>query len=337
MSVVVSQPSASIPRGRSAGGPTSVTRAPIRTSAWTFERATRECRTSPTMAPCGPSIRPRRVGSFFISRSSERSKVRAVASSRSTSSRLRSRIEIRCRRAGGPGGSRSSRMTRMSPIALLFGGRDQQDAVDLVHLDELHLDALLARGRKVLADVVGSDRKLAVAAVDEDRQLDARGAAVVEERVDRRPDRAAGVEDVVDEDAGAAFEREVELGGADDGLRVEGRLAPANPDVVAVERDVDGPERDLLLAPLRDQPAQAVGERPTARLDADERDLVEIRVPLDDLVGDPRGRPVERDLVQEHLPRGAGRQRHSTPFRPLWTGLKGFGSRGLYNRGRTTG
>ena len=56
------------------------------------------------------------------------------------------------------------------------------------------------RRRQVLADVVGPDRQLAVAAVDEDRELHARRPAVVEERVDRRADRAARVEDVVDED-----------------------------------------------------------------------------------------------------------------------------------------
>ena len=56
------------------------------------------------------TVRPRRVGSFFISRSSDRSKLPAVASSRVTSSRVRSVIEIRWRRGGGSdGGSRSSR------------------------------------------------------------------------------------------------------------------------------------------------------------------------------------------------------------------------------------
>ena len=55
------------------------------------------------------TVRPRSVGSFFISRSSERSNERAVASSREMSSRVRSAIEIRCRRGGGSdGGSRSS-------------------------------------------------------------------------------------------------------------------------------------------------------------------------------------------------------------------------------------
>ena len=219
MSVETSQPIASIPRGISAGGPTSVTCAPISVSAWMFERATREWSTSPTIATCSPStgptcssivyrsssawvgcwcfpspalttcapvtratrcgapiccvpdhdhvgvvggerqrrvlqrlalvdrrsprrliditsaesrfaassklddvrvedsknrfttVRPRSVGSFFTSRSSERSKLRAVASSRSTSSRVRSAIEIRCRR-GGVGAAAAARRAR---------------------------------------------------------------------------------------------------------------------------------------------------------------------------------------------------------------------------------
>ena len=99
-----------------------------------------------------------------------------------------------------------------------------------------------ARRRQVLADVVGADRELAVAAVDEDGELDAGGASVVEERLDRGADRAPRVEDVVDEDDGASLEREVELRLAHDRLRVQRRLAAADADVVAVEGDVDGAE-----------------------------------------------------------------------------------------------
>src|SRR4029453_7574262 len=100
--------------------------------------------------------RPLSVGSFLTSRSRLRSKVRAVASSRSTSSRVTSLIEMKCRFGGAAGGRKSSLMTRMSAIVcFLLRCRDEQDLVDLVPLDELHLDALVARGRKVLADVVG--------------------------------------------------------------------------------------------------------------------------------------------------------------------------------------
>src|SRR6059058_1256951 len=153
---------------------------------------------------------PLSAGSFLTSRSRLRSKVRAVAISRSRSSRVTSLIEMKCRRRGGSGGRRSSRITWISPMAvlLLLRVRDQQDSVDLVDLDELHLDALVARGREVLADIVGPDRQLAVAAVDEDGELDPVGPAVVEERLDRGADRPAGVEDVIDEHDGLPLERE---------------------------------------------------------------------------------------------------------------------------------
>src|SRR5436305_13542660 len=149
------------------------------------------------------TVLPRRVGSFFSSRSSERSKRRAVASNRSTSARSRSLIEIRCRLGGSFGGSRSSRMTRISAVrALRSTGvppfASQYDLVDLVDLDELHLNALVAVGRQVLANVVRADRQLAVAAVGQHGELHARGAAVVEERLDCGANRAARVEDVVD-------------------------------------------------------------------------------------------------------------------------------------------
>src|SRR5436305_4426634 len=197
------------------------------------------------------TVLPRRVGSFFTSRSSERSKLRAVASSRSTSSRSRSPIEIRCRRGGSFGGSKSSRMTRISALRALWSTgvlpfASQHDLVDLVDLDELHLNALFAVGRKVLADVVGADRQLAVAAVGQHGELHARGAAVVEERLDRGADRAPGVEDVVDQHAGHPVERKVELGVADERLRVLRRLATADMDVVAVKGDVARAQRDLV-------------------------------------------------------------------------------------------
>src|SRR6476661_5297393 len=102
--------------------------------------------------------RPLSVGSFLTSRSRLRSNVRAVASSRSTSSRVTSLIEMKCRLGGGAGGRRSSRMTRISAIVRFLLWRwYEQDLIDFVHFHELHLDALGARGRQVLADVVGTD------------------------------------------------------------------------------------------------------------------------------------------------------------------------------------
>src|SRR5262249_29375219 len=141
------------------------------------------------------------------------------------------------------------------------------------------------------------------------RELDPLGAAVVEERLDRRADRPTRVEDVVDEHNRLPFEREVEARGADDGLRMAWRATASHLHVVAIEGDVDGAERGSLAGALIDEPAQALRERDAARLDADERDAAEIRGALDDLVRDARERPAERLVVEDDRSR---RLSHST-------------------------
>src|SRR6185437_10573942 len=129
-------------------------------------------------------VRPRRVGTFLMSRRptsaklSARSRIASIPS-RSTSSMLR-RFFMR-----GPSCDR-----------LRGSGLGDGHLVDPIGLLQAHVHPLLARRRQVFADVVGAEGKLTVAAVDEDGELDTVGAAVVEERVDRGPRRAAGEEDV---------------------------------------------------------------------------------------------------------------------------------------------
>src|SRR6202007_3070253 len=107
-------------------------------------------------------------------------------------------------------------------------------------------------------------------------------------------------------------------------LRTARRAAGAHVDVVAMERDVELPELELDAGALLDEPAEPVRDRDAARVDADERDRVELVVPLDDLVRDAGERPAELLLVQQDsMGRAYGRVRHATPFRPHRTGLKG--------------
>ncbi len=173
------------------------------------------------------------------------------------------------------------------------------DALDLdpvlaVGLLEVDPDELLARRRDVLADVVGADRQLAMAAIDEHRQADRLRPAEVDERVHRGADRPAGVQHVVDEDDRPAVDARRQLRALDD------RLLGDHRQVVAVERDVERPDRDVDALVLGDGRGDAAGERHAAPLDADEQQAVGARLLLDDLVGKADRRAT--DLVGGHDP-----------------------------------
>ena len=130
----------------------------------------------------------------------------------------------------------------------------QHHAVLAVLLLEQHLHHLLARGGEGAAHVVGADGQLAMAAVHEHGQLDARGPAEVDELVEGAAHGAAGVEDVVHQHHRAAVDGERDLGALGDGLGGDGR------EVVAVEADVEGAHGRRGPAGLRDGPGQAPGQ-----------------------------------------------------------------------------
>ena len=80
-----------------------------------------------------------------------------------------------------------------------------------------------------------------------------------------------------------------------------GRRAPTNVDVVPVEGDVELAKRDLGGGDRGDPPAEALSERDAARVDADERDAVEVGIPFDDLVRDPGQRALDRLGIENDL------------------------------------
>jgi len=90
---------------------------------------------------------------------------------------------------------------------------------------------------------------------------------------------------------------------------------------------------------LGDEPAEPLGNRDTAAVDTDQRDPFQVFGLLDQLVGNPREGALERLGIEDGLPGCAacGTQGRypvaglipagrviSSPFRPLWTGLKGY-------------
>ena len=126
-----------------------------------------------------------------------------------------------------------------------------------------------------------------MAAVDEHDQLNRLRPAEVDERVERGANRPPRVQHVVDQQNLLVVDRERDLGAADDRLRPDGVAHQ----VVAVERDVERAGRHLVLVDLADRARQAPGDRHAARPDADQRQLLDAAVALENLVRDARQRP----------------------------------------------
>src|SRR5690606_227475 len=154
------------------------------------------------------TVRPRSAGTFLMGRCAISCIAAAVSRISRISSADRSAMPSRCRcfsRVGaGPG--------LCSAIALLRALDD--DVVMAVHLLEPYLHALAPRRRHVLPDVVRLDRQLAMSPIDQHGELDRARTAEVDERVERRPDRPAGVEHVVDEQDDAVVDVERDVGAA---------------------------------------------------------------------------------------------------------------------------
>ncbi len=142
--------------------------------------------------------------------------------------------------------------------------------------------------------MVGPDRQLAVTAVDEHGQADRLRPPEVDERVHRGADRPSRVQHVVDEDDGPPVDARRQLRALDHGLLRDQR------EVVAIEGDVERPDRHLCPLVLEDRRGDPPRERHAATLDADQQQAVRARLLLDDLMGEADRRAT--DLVGGHDP-----------------------------------
>ena len=170
------------------------------------------------------TVRPRRVGSFLIGRSARDRSSAAVSRISRASSRVRSALDSRwVFIRPPPSGARRRRSARRRCRRRSPARRD--------------VDGLGQRGGEVLAHEVGADGELAVAAVDEDGELDRSRPPDVVERVERRPNRASAEEDVVDEH----HDRAVDPAGGDVGaLERAGRLSRRSSRYIVMSSEPDG-------------------------------------------------------------------------------------------------
>ena len=164
---------------------------------------------------------------------------------------------------------------------------DQQHFLHAVDFLELHFDDLVVGGLHRAADESRFDGQFAMAAVDQHQQLHARRAAVIEQRVERGADGAAGVQHVVHQDDVLALHGKRNFGGADHRLDADGG------EVVAIEIDVENADRNGAVFERLDLGGQALRQRNAAAADADEGQLVEVFGLFQDFVRQPDQRAVD--------------------------------------------
>src|SRR6266496_1286888 len=187
---------------------------------------------------------PRSSGTFFTSRSVTPMKEAAVSRMCTRTSRGSPSIVSRC-------------WSLPSPLSCGFRiGESQEEFAALVARQAQEF----ARGhRKRGADILRRDRQLPFAAIHQRRELDFSGAPIVEQLVHRGAHGAPGVEHVVHHHDVPAVDIERDLRGFH--LVVQS----GSVEIVAVKRDVQGPQRRGELQ----FPVQALGKPGAAGADAD--------------------------------------------------------------------
>src|SRR5215831_15183530 len=178
------------------------------------------------------TVLPRSRGTFLTSRSAIDTKGTAVSRMRPITSGGRPSSVSRCWSSPAP---------LSCGLRTIGRSRGLDRKLELAVAATLQHDRQIARNGQARPDVAGLDRQLAASAIDQHGELDRLGPAVVEQLVDCGAHGSPGVEHVVHEHEPAAGNLERQLGrcelGAQSLLRV----------VVAIERDVDEPDRVLAV------------------------------------------------------------------------------------------
>ncbi len=141
----------------------------------------------------------------------------------------------------------------------------------------MHPDDLVGRRGQVLSHVVRTNGELSVAAVDQHGEPYGARPAQVENGIERRANRASGIEDVIDKHNDAP----VNVDGNGRGLEPPG---PPKGDIVPVEADVQSPRGKVGAFERGDRGGNPLGERRAARSYADQHEVVCPPVRFDYLV-----------------------------------------------------
>src|ERR1044071_1773912 len=167
-------------------------------------------------------------------------------------------------------------ITHRSLLITLFVFYDNYLFV-LIVLLEHYLDDLGVSGLHLLTHVVGLNRQLAVAAIDQHRKLDSSRASEIDEFVQRRANGAARVQHIVNKHNRTVGDINGYVGLIDYRARSDGR------EIIAIKCDVQLAGRRTSALELFDLVSNSFGERHTSAANADQQQVPTADVALDDL------------------------------------------------------
>src|SRR5208283_4309431 len=176
-----------------------------------------------------------------------------------------------------------------------------QDPVETIDFAQLDVNALALGGWNILADEIGANWHLALAAIDQHRELNRFGTAEIRYRTEGGTHGAPGVEHIIDEDHALAIERERDV--APDEARIARRALL----VVAIGRDIEGADRDVRHADLAQRFDETLGQCRAATHDADEHQVIRTGITLGDLMGETLYRSRHRGSIECDGGGGCGR------------------------------
>ena len=144
-------------------------------------------------------------------------------------------------------------------------------------------------------------------AIHEHRKLDHLRPAIIVERVEGRPDRPAGIEDIVHENDDFRLEIKREFGLAHLGIRTD--LAQ----VVTVHRDIESPEGRFHAGDFEKFFLEPFGKEDATGPDANKSKGFDIFMMFENLVGHARKRAVDACGVKDKLFRRGHKSPRSNP------------------------
>ena len=139
----------------------------------------------------------------------------------------------------------------------------------------------LSGGLDVAAHEGGLDGQFAMAAINQHAKLNAAGTAMIEQCIQRRSRGPSGIEHVVNQDDVLVLD--VELHGA----LLHFRAMADGGEIVAIERDVEGADRDCGFFDASQDLRQPLRQRHAAPHDADQSEVGDAIVFFDDLMRQP--------------------------------------------------